>query len=157
MQTYIYVDGESHFIRSRKCWKKIHGEGAELQDINHYITTSAAKQCYPNPHHPLIRSELRSKFFWDKHYPCLLSAPFSLPRIDGAIYFTDFAGDDNDYHSICVTIRQEGFEPQVIRELGKLAKRREHLLKTEEILEKPKGVDIGLTVAARTNCMPGSQ
>jgi uncharacterized LabA/DUF88 family protein len=145
MSTYVYVDGESHFIRSRECWKKMCGEEAELRDIKHFITSSAASQCYPDPHHPLIRL-LQGKFFWDKHYPCLLRAPFSLRRIDRAIYFTDFAGDNNDYHEVCVAIRQQGFEPQVIRERVQLAKQRENRLKIGSVLEKPKGVDIGLTV-----------
>jgi hypothetical protein len=98
--TYVYIDGESHFIRSRECWKTLHGEEAELENIKHFITKSAATQCYPDPHNPLIQLKPRSKFFWDKNYPCLLPSPFSLRRIDGAAYFTDFAGDDGDHHDV---------------------------------------------------------
>jgi uncharacterized LabA/DUF88 family protein len=110
------------------------------------ITKSAATQCYPDPHNPLIQLEARSKFFWDKNYPCCLPSPFSLRRIDGAVYFTDFVGDDNNYHNVCITIRQQGFEPQVICERSQFAKQRKNLLRTNSILEKPKGVDISLTV-----------
>jgi uncharacterized LabA/DUF88 family protein len=145
MKTYVYVDGESHFIRSDSLWKKLHGEEAGLEDIIHFDEGGASAN-YPDSGKPLIRLECRAKFFWDAFYPSLIRQPFHLRHIDGAVYFTDFSGNDPDLHAARVFIREQGFDPQVIKERSQLAKHRENRLKSEGILEKPKGVDIGLTV-----------
>lgn len=143
MRTYVYVDGESHFIRSDVCWKKLHGEEADLADI---VGKRTGGSPYPDALPPSIRLECRAKFFWDIYYPDLVRTPFRIQPIDGAVYYTDFSGNDSELHEARVLIRRQGFDPQVIKERGHLAKQRENRLKTDGVLEKPKGVDIGLTV-----------
>jgi uncharacterized LabA/DUF88 family protein len=145
MRTYVYVDGESHFIRSDASWKKLRGQEAELEDIIHHLE-SAESANYPDSNKPLIRLERRGKFFWDTYYPLLIGRPFHQTYIDGAVYYTDFSGNDPEMHEVRVFIRKQGFDPQVVGERGQLARHRENRLKNEGILEKPKGVDIGLTV-----------
>jgi uncharacterized LabA/DUF88 family protein len=146
MKTYVYVDGESHFIRSDACWKKMHGEEAGLNDA--MFVNDLGGVTYPDRERQAIRVEMKSKFFWDTTYTHLAPTPWpnNIPPVDGAVYFTDFSGGDVELHDARVFIRKQGFDPQVIKERSQLAKRRENWLKTEGILEKPKGVDIGLTV-----------
>ena len=147
MTICAYVDGESHFIRSEACWKKMHGAEAELEDIVHYAH-GPCSVTYPDADKPHIRIDRRGKFFWDTFYPYVppSQSPFHAQRINTAVYYTDFSGNDPDLHAVRVSIRKNGFDPQVIKERSQLAKHRDNRLMTDGILEKPKGVDIGLTV-----------
>jgi NYN domain len=144
MKVYVYVDGESHFIRSEDRWKKLHGEEADLKTVAP-IDPILTAYSYPVGLPP-IRLDRRMKFFWDTYIPHLLRPPLGPWPIGGAIYFTDFSGDDNEMHDVRVALRKNAFEPQVIRERNALAKHRDNRLKTDAVLEKPKGLDIGLTV-----------
>ena len=145
MRTYVYVDGESHFARSSYLWKQLHGVQAELSQIasSEPGTGSAA---YPDPRGPYLRLEAPAQFFWDTRYPHIAPHPFRDYSIDGAVYFTAFFGNDVDYHKVCVSIRKQRFDPQVKRELKQLADQRKNRLSTSGIVEKAKGVDIGLSV-----------
>src|SRR4029077_16447184 len=123
----------------------LHGEAAsDLQGIIASVTYT--HPCYPDHDNPPILLEPRVKFFWDKRFPQAIRPPLPLAGIDGAVYYTDFSGDENDYHDMCVFIRNQGFDPQIISERKELADRRKNLLTTQSILEKPKGVDMSLTV-----------
>ncbi len=144
MKTYVYVDGESHFIQSDACWKKLHGEETGLEAIVDPGIRDGLH--YPNAINPAIRLYPRAKFFWDANYPNLIRPPFALQQVLGAVYYTDFSGNDAELQESRVFIRKQGFDPQVIKERSQLAKQRENRLKNEGILEKPKGIDIGLTV-----------
>src|SRR5207237_4110148 len=62
------------------------------------------------------------------------------------VYFTSVTGGEDELHRAKVHIRTHGFEPQVIFELKKLADQRANLLKQEGVVERAKGVDIGLAV-----------
>lgn len=150
-KVYLYVDGESHFIRSSECWKGCHGDRAELEE---------ATQKVPKPHGPCgfpnqmaIGFMRPAKFFFDPQ--CLRHFLSGGNRTalwqheywhDRAIYFTSFAGDDKGLALARTMIRQFGFEPVVVKELKEHAKRRENKLRNNGTIEKAKGVDIALSV-----------
>jgi len=140
----VYVDGESHFVRSASLWKHLHGDYAELSYIAS-IEPDSVGAPYPDPHRPYFRLEPRAKFFWDTRYPHLAPLPFRDRYIDGAVYFTAFSGDEDGYHNVCVSIRKHGFDPRVIKERGDLSHRRKSR-QSSGIVEKAKGVDIDLSV-----------
>jgi hypothetical protein len=145
MKTYVYVDGENHFVRSNDYWKKLHGKEASLEDITDQQVGGGGCP-YPDAKEPPIRLEYKAKFFWDTRYPNRVPTPFHHRPIGGAVYYTVFTGGDPELLEVRKFIRKQGFDPQVIKERKQLASQRENLLNTGCILEKPKGVDIGLTV-----------
>ncbi len=145
MRVYTYVDGESHFIRSASLWRDIHGETAQLVDIESR-SPGTSGSAFPNSHPPFVLVDPATKFFWDVRYLTLAPQPFHDRQIDGAVYFTAFSGDDQGYHQACVRIRQHRFEPRVTHERALLADRRSSILKANGIVEKAKGVDVGLSV-----------
>jgi hypothetical protein len=74
-KTYLFVDGECHYLMSEKCLKGIRGEDANLGSLckHHYA---------------------EAKFFWDKHIPQQIGiSPESIHR---RIYFTTFTGGEGD-------------------------------------------------------------
>lgn len=125
---FVYVDGESHFIRSENAWRSLHGEEACLGRLR-YIG---------QPDDRLTLFLPKAKVFWTRKMN---------PRAQRSIYFTAAAGDDVEKHEIKVKLRDFGLEPSVVPEVRTLAKHRENVLKTEKLIEKPKGVDIALAVA----------
>jgi len=139
----VYVDGESHFIRSQECWKRIHG--GSLEEITNYVPVfgsviPAHQQVLfgppPSVHHG-------AKFFWDSRFAALAQTRRDY-FIGRGVYFTACTGDENSAHQLRLFIRQQDFEPQVILELKKLADQRANLLNSVGVIEKAKGVDIGL-------------
>jgi uncharacterized protein (TIGR00288 family) len=95
---------------------------------------------------PYVRLEPRAKFFWDTRYAHLPPPLFRARSIHSAVYFTAYSGDDEGYHKICVSIREQRFDPQVIKEASELSKRRKNQQFNHGLVEKAKGVDIGLSV-----------
>jgi uncharacterized LabA/DUF88 family protein len=142
-QLYVYVDGESHFIRSERCWQRIHGDQAQLELID--SPPNVGSSCYPEEG-SRIRIERRVKFFWDIYFVAGIMEQARHPTVARAIYFTSMTGGDDLIHEARVAIRRHGFEPQVIPELKTLADQRANLLNSEGVMEKAKGVDIGLAV-----------
>jgi uncharacterized LabA/DUF88 family protein len=67
-------------------------------------------------------------------------------NIDRLGYFTSVVGDEDETQKVRVLIRSLGFEPKVMKEVKELARRREENLIFQLVLEKPKGVDIGLAI-----------
>jgi hypothetical protein len=67
-------------------------------------------------------------------------------RVNCAVYFTSASGDSNQIHSGRVKIRQNGFEPQISEEHRTLADQRANVRHQRLLIEKAKGVDIGLSV-----------
>ncbi len=82
-------------------------------------------------------------FFWDSRFAGIARTRRDY-FIGRAVYFTACTGDDNAAHRLRVFIREQDFEPQVIMELKKLADQRANLLNSQGVIEKAKGVDIGL-------------
>jgi hypothetical protein len=101
---------------------------------------------YPAYRAPRIRLDRATKFFWDTFIPCLVQPPINFEPVRSGVYFTDFSGDAPGLHAAKVALRGHGFDPQVVHEVKTLAKRRQETLDRLGVIEKPKGVDIGLTV-----------
>src|SRR5712691_10953663 len=99
MRVYVYVDGESHFVRSAALWKKLHGDCAELSQISS-AEPGTGSCAYPDTEKPYTRLEAHAKFFWDTRYPQWAPYPFRERSVDGAVYFTAYSGDPDGYHSV---------------------------------------------------------
>jgi hypothetical protein len=124
---YVYVDGESHFIRSQDAWRKLKGDFACLEQLRYVGQTDDQ----------LILVDSAAKVFWTRRMN---------PDAERAYYFTSTVGDVPGLHRIKVALRNFGLEPSVILERRQLAKQRENVLQTQYLIEKPKGVDIALAV-----------
>jgi uncharacterized LabA/DUF88 family protein len=132
--TYIYVDGESHYIRSTACIKDLLGPNADLTQITTLDKSDAAKiHVYP-----------QSNFFWDDHL--ILQIGVGEQHIRRRVYFAAIPGDSPAVYRAQVSFRNAGFEPQVIKELSQATKQRKAILETDAVIDKPKGVDIMLAV-----------
>src|SRR5206468_2024229 len=66
--------------------------------------------------------------------------------VERAVYFTSTVCDPQTMHEIRLKLRSFDLEPHVILEAKKLEERRQNILRDAQIIEKPKGVDISLTV-----------
>ena len=144
---HVYVDGESHFIRSRQAWKKLHGLAAELDGMVHQPQSLQGYSFLSDSKGVIV--DHRAHIFWDARCIPLSLLPFFTGmglRLQRAIYFTSFTGPANELHSIKTKLRSMEFEPQVILEQKTLARQRENTLEQTGVIEKAKGVDIGLTV-----------
>lgn len=141
---YVYVDGESHFHRSKDHWQRLHGDDAQLQAI--FADTSSALISFPVGG-KRIRVIDQANFFWDTSL-AKYSGGRDHPQgtVHRAIYFTSVTGGDDVLHEVRVQIRSNMFEPQVIQEYKKLADQRANLLQQESVIERAKGVDVSLAV-----------
>jgi uncharacterized LabA/DUF88 family protein len=126
-RTYVYVDGESHFIRSECAWRKLHGEHARLEQLRHKGQKDGK----------LILVDASAKIFWTRKMN---------PGVHRAYCFTSIVGDEPALHAIRVSLRDFGFDPMVERERKQLACQRQNALLNQHLIEKPKGVDIALAV-----------
>jgi len=142
----IYVDGENHFIRSERCCKKAFGEGIRLDQIISRHEKAAPKG-FPEKSERILLLEKKCRFFWDSWLAHWARDSYGLRyMVNSGVYFTSFSGSDDDLHGMRVTVRQFGFEPVILKEPAQLAKQRSNTLDQEKLIEKPKGVDIGLSV-----------
>jgi uncharacterized LabA/DUF88 family protein len=135
MRIYAYVDGESHYMRSLDAWRKAYGQDAELSEIIYKSNRSLQ-----------ISAEPAYQFFWDEFYQHLTPSPFNQYPFIRKVYFAALTGTEDSFHEACVAIRQKGFEPHVVRESKDLAERRKNTAADTNMLEKAKGVDIGMSV-----------
>lgn len=123
---YIYVDGESHYIRNDTVSKTVYGVGLpklQRKGIDMYK----------------LLVEERCHFFWDTQGSANIR--HICPRMT---YFTSFAGGDDDLHQMRLLIRSHGFDPYIVKERKINKTQRENDLTNLGIVEKPKGVDIEL-------------
>ena len=143
----VYVDGESHFIRSEACLQKLHGCEIPLESAQ-YDPGAGGLPSYPDETRPILRVDRRCKFFWDKQYPCPLNVIglHSIWSIRNAVYFSSASGDEDLLHKVRTLVRQEGFEPQIVMERRQLACQRDAERIANQLIYKAKGVDIGLAV-----------
>jgi uncharacterized LabA/DUF88 family protein len=138
----VYVDGESHFIRSEKCWQSLHKD-ATLEQLE---TTRRGNDFQFPLGSAHVRLDRAAKFFWD---PALARFTRNNPVrewIGRAVYFTSAVGDAQALHARRLAIRSHEFEPQVVSEPKTLADQRANLLSTQGVIERAKGVDVGLAV-----------
>jgi hypothetical protein len=125
-RVYTYIDGESHFIRAEKAWRKLHGDGASLAGLRYT----------DDPSDHLVLAIPAAKIFWTRR----------LSPGQRSTYFTAVSGDDKVIHDARVTLRNFGLEPHVVVEKKILAEQRKALLEREAVIEKPKGVDAAIMV-----------
>lgn len=124
---YIYVDGESHYIRNEDKAKAAPGY------------TSLARVKISAAGGGVAVTKESCHFFWCTHYPDVVHA-------DRKVYFTAFTGNENEYQADHTYIRGKGFEPHIIKEDKGLRDRRRYRLDDAGLIEKPKGADIALAV-----------
>jgi uncharacterized LabA/DUF88 family protein len=132
---HVYIDGESHFIRSEQCVKDVMGESVTLKDVAERMAKRWDEEKKPEVSPPII-VEPRCKFYWD---------PVGFDK-SPKVYFTSCTGNDDLLHTLRVFVRGQSFEPQIIKERNDLSKQRAHMFGNGGIIEKPKGVDIALSV-----------
>src|SRR3989304_8820344 len=122
---HVYIDGESHFIRSEAAVKEVFGEGETLESIAEKSKGLSEEDGWR------VLCERQCKFFWD--CKAITYDPKGRGRIKTAVrrfvYFTSFSGDDDALHSLKVTLREKGFEPRIVKEPSQLAKQRENVLR----------------------------
>ena len=141
----IYIDGESHYVRSEQWVKAVMGEKftlAQYVDLLLKTITEFNRTHVGFPWDILV--EPKCKFFWDSRSLADVSGRGWKPS--NKVYFTSFSGDEEALHSARVFIRCKGFDPQVEKERVVLADRRTGTLGNEGLIEKAKGVDIALAV-----------
>lgn len=126
-RTYVYIDGESHYIRAEEAWQKCRGSDAALDRLR-YVD---------EPADGLVLVIPEAKVFWTRKMS---------PGADRAVYFTAASGDDITVHETKMKLRQFGLEASVVVERRDLANRRANVLKERKMIEKAKGSDIALAV-----------
>ena len=154
----IYVDGESHFIRSEACFQKLRGSHLSLASAE-YVPKAIGTMSYPDDTSPLLSIDSKCKFFWDKQYIAFLDSVHLLRssrNVRNAVYFSSVVGSEEELHRVRTCIRQNGFEPQITLEHQTLAKRREAERKTNRLIYKPKGVDSAMSVRLLVDAFNGT-
>lgn len=126
-RTFVYVDGESHFIRSKCAWENIHGVEASLDRL----------RLVGHADDSLVLVDSTAKVFWTRKMN---------PGVSRTYYFSSLVGSDTALHQIKAKLRDFDLEPVIELEKKQLADRRQNSLKNEFLIEKPKGVDIALAV-----------
>lgn len=147
ISAYVYVDGESHYIGAERTWRALHGEHATLDTLQPSKDIIRGGDMTHFPDKPRITAHHPAKFFWDAHLIWNMVAVHGACRtVHRAVYFTGMPGNPDDIFRAQEIIRKAGFEPVVASEPGQKAKGRGNRLKNENLLIKPKGVDISLAV-----------
>lgn len=126
-RTFVYIDGESHYIRSENAWRELHGSEACL-DCLQYVGQADGR---------LILVLPKAKVFWTRKLN---------PGVQRAVYFTSVVGDERTVHEVSVALRNFDLESALVPERRTVAAQRQNVLKTQKLIEKPKGVDIALAV-----------
>src|SRR5262245_1370947 len=128
VRTYVYIDGESHYIRSEKAWQQAHGAHVSLEQLRHVGQGDGDRPVLVLP---------KAKVFWSRKLS---------PGAQRAVYFTSAVGCQTSIHEIKVSLRNFGLESFLVTEPSQLAAQRRNLLNSQQLIEKPKGVDIALAV-----------
>src|SRR5262245_61397216 len=114
-RTFVYIDGESHFLRSEDAWRKLHGPDACLERLRYIGQTEGQ----------LILVDSKAKIFWTRKMN---------PGADRSYYFTTAAGDAPALHKIKVTLRNFDLDPVVLPERKQAARQRQNLLQTTSLI-----------------------
>jgi uncharacterized LabA/DUF88 family protein len=139
-RSYLYVDGESHYIRSREFWKSIHGDDAELDEV-HFKGQGTPSHTAMMPG---IHVNAKASFFYDGRFTAWNHEENSSHQIGRAVYFTSCVGGEPELHEVRTIIRECEFEPHVVQEKKQLSDQRANVRKQSSLIEKAKGVDIAL-------------
>lgn len=123
----VYIDGESHYIRTERAWWELHGKDASLECLRYTGHTDDR----------MVLVRPKATVFWSRR----MSAGASR-----SVYFTSTVTDAPTLHQIKVDLRNFDLEPHVVLEKKQAAERRQNKLRDAGVIEKPKGVDIALAV-----------
>jgi uncharacterized LabA/DUF88 family protein len=138
---FVYVDGESHYIRAENRAKNLWG-CTSLEQVERQITSGPASGT--------LSVREKGHVFWDTHF----INPH--PRPARMYYFTSYGGSPKDEDELRDYLRALDFEPEVVKEVKDDSGSRANRLRDGNVIEKPKGVDIALTVRmmedAQQNC-----
>lgn len=151
LRTFVYVDGENHFIRGVEAAASVFQDTKDARDSKALdalgcIEISGDHCAFPGNGIDGRRFVCNRKlqFFWDSNTLRTQSYSGRAYDVKRAVYCCSFVGDDTAYHAARVKIRQFGFEPLVIREVKAEQKRRDNKLIKQGILDKAKGCDIAI-------------
>src|SRR5262245_58202258 len=122
-RVYVYVDGESHFIRSEKCLSKLKPE-MTLENWNDHLLLYTSMDLRFPPARQRILLNRSGSFFWDTHI--LSNIIQEEGPIRRAVYFTGCSGDESTIFELEVHLRDNRFEPFVVREVKSLRDQRLH-------------------------------
>lgn len=134
---YVYVDGESHYIRSQEAWKRIYGEEATLDCL----------RCASDAGDALVLVDEKAKLFWTRRM---------LPGAYRAYYFTAAVGGSDIQYDLQRKMKDFDLEATIIQEKADQAARRKQTLDGQRLIEKAKGVDIALTVRMMEDAQQGA-
>lgn len=136
-ELYLYVDGESHYIRNEAKLKKLFGPDVDLAKV--WV-----------PGYKLVIDPL-CRFFWDEDaYGVFNIQPYR------KVYFSAYSASDERTHRLNQFVRSAGFEPQLFKEDKDLLNNRKTALRDSQIIEKPKGADIMLAVRMIEDAVQGN-
>ncbi len=119
---YVYVDGESHFIRTEAKARQVL-KCTSLEEVER-VPTNIGSTTFS------VRSDC--SFVWDSVY---LGQTF----VSRKYYFTAFTGTDSGLHEAKEKMRSQGFDPEIIKEDKDKRKRRKAQIEELALVEKPKG------------------
>ncbi|MDO9598822.1 MAG: NYN domain-containing protein [Azoarcus sp.] len=136
---YVYVDGESNYIRTEAAFRKRYGEDASLSEAT-FCHSRGLEGSYPDPG-PVLRHRSEFQFFWDTSYGRMLRGPIERRAMAKVYYFGAVQGDEDAIHNAAVYMRSNGCTPMLVREAKQLALRRHDRRQQRKLIEKPKGVD----------------
>ncbi|QDT53016.1 NYN domain protein [Caulifigura coniformis] len=125
--TFVYVDGESHYIRAQNSWAAIHGADAHLRDLR-YVDEDGDSLVLINP---------AAKVFWTRRMH---------PNANRITYFTAIAGEPKAKFEVQKQLRSFSIDSEVVHEPKTRADQRANALRSLALIEKAKGVDIALAV-----------
>ncbi len=125
MITYVYIDGESHFMRSEAAIKTKLGRSVQL-----------CAHIKPRPGERLIVVQA-GRVFWSSQF---------WPGAERYYYFTSMVGDPNLVDGLRLKLRDHNLEPLVFPERKTLRDRRNNTLQSQVLIEKAKQVDTELVV-----------
>jgi uncharacterized LabA/DUF88 family protein len=136
---YVYVDGESNYIRTDSAIKSKFGNEVGIADVEH-VHDVGMEGSYPDPG-PVLRHNGTCQFFWDTGYGRMLRGPIERQTIAKVYYFGGIQGDDDAVHAASIFMRSNGCMPMVVRESLADKGRRQNRGASRQLIEKPKGVD----------------
>jgi uncharacterized LabA/DUF88 family protein len=140
-RAYVYVDGENHFHRSEEVaseFLKSHRALEALSETRLPIVGERFPRTFSSERRFGWNANLT--FFWD----VLTVRDTREYEISQAVYVCATSGGEEEVHEGKVWLRNNNFEPLVIKEAKHDRSKRENDRKNHKLIDKPKGCDIAL-------------
>lgn len=139
--TYVYVDGENHFIRVAARLRERFGKTIDLSRVRTGRDHDRG-ELFVNPD---------CSFLWDGQILPTYAAP-AMRRV----YVSAYSGEHEQHDHLCEWVRNKGFEPVLAKEEKRRRDGRRNDLEQLKLIEKPKGVDITLAVRVIEDALAGN-